>query len=289
MMLRQFCFILMIFLFIGIVTTANAVTIDTSAGYTVETYDNQPVASDTDSDTGTTGTISSSVDNSSYDLIGNASGDENGNTAALAHWMGGNANFVNVNGIAKWSETFTAETAGAYSWDFTITGGQLGWLSNLGPEDYMANYSISILLDSSEIWFSSATWEASSVYTTSGVDLDGVYNPSSVAPFGFGITGKAYTYGSSDHTVALGDYNIGDNIALSYILSVSTSGTAGETGSWAYIGDPGNLSTGAGITGSLQGGGQQDPIPEPTTMLLFSVGLLGIAGFSRRKKINVDS
>ena len=57
---------------------------------------------------------------------------------------------------------------------------------------------------------------------------------------------------------------------------------AGETGAWAYIGDPGNLSTSAGITGSLQGG-QQTPVPEPATMLLFGLGLLSVAGVSRKK------
>ncbi len=31
-------------------------------------------------------------------------------------------------------------------------------------------------------------------------------------------------------------------------------------------------------------GSRQMPVPEPTTLLLFGIGLLGIAGVSRKKK-----
>ena len=55
--------------------------------------------------------------------------------------------------------------------------------------------------------------------------------------------------------------------------SVDINWTASNPGDWTRL-----------ITAFSPGGGGTQPLPEPTTMLLVGIGLIGLAGFRRRKR-----
>ncbi len=87
---------------------------------------------------------------------------------------------------------------------------------------------------------------------------------------------------------SLGDIGPGDSLTFSYDFFAQASTGFGETGIFAAIGDPFNLSTGGGRFNLQIGDSSLPPpsaVPEPTTMLLLGTGLAGV-GAIRKKRQN---
>ncbi len=124
------------------------------------------------------------------------------------------------------------------------------------------------------------TWEADTIYD----EID------SLTSIDLTVLGHSYTLGEIDHA-PLGSWNMiyatvnGDGITTgsndfwirwnpatttAFDFRYATTGTAGIWGSLTF--------TTFSITGAPA------PVPEPATMLLFGLGLLGLAGVNRRKK-----
>ena len=159
-------------------------TIGTSANYTAPSHS---PSSESDTDTGSTGTVFSSVGDGVFDpstewnkIGAKASGNEDGYSAAFAGWrlwIGGD---ITADATVTWTDTLTADNgSGNYSWDFTITNGKL----NIGDWCWgpimTAGYNISFDVDGSNAWESSfkivGNKPSGLTTTKSGTDLGGVY------------------------------------------------------------------------------------------------------------------
>ncbi len=125
-----------------------------------------------------------------------------------------------------------------------------------------------------------------SVYNTDGglvaPDDTIFWSPDHINPIAFDETGAPSPYsevwtGSDEY--GLGRYILGGLPAATYGLINSNI-----SGYWMNFGekDTTNLLPVYAISGEIIAAGQ--PIPEPTTIVLFGLGLLGFAGVSRRKK-----
>jgi len=268
------------FLLVWTLTPAFALQMNTSAEYFL---DYTPPETATDPDTGSSGTVSSSVSSGDPQdfngIAASASGNDAGHIAADANYLlasGGMAHSADAS--VTWSESYTVGSAGNYSWDFNITNGKLtifDWCS--GPI-MRAGYEISILVDSSQVWasaFEVAGGMGGTITTQSGTDLGGVYFADD--PTWPNIMG--YEFSSYSGSLNLGYMNAGDSFDLAYTLNVYVGGPGFETGAEAYFGDPNHL-TGGGMDGELKGGGTT--VPEPATMLLLGFGLIGLAGLRRK-------
>ncbi len=268
-------------LFIVLIATdplqAATISTDTEATrtYTTPTYDS-------DSNSGTTGTISSTASVGSIvewsTSAASAAGNTSAQTAVSAQYLGAVAsNEHTANAMVNWSETYSIGSAGAYTWDFSITDGELSIQDDAYGPSMTAQYSIEIFANGTSVWNSAATLEGGKIgytLTETGTDIGGTFFGGS----GGGVleSNFGFTYGSYMGSAALGTYEAGDTLTLSYILSVGVSGPAYETGATAFFGDPGDLAGSPGMQGSLSS------VPIPGALWLLGSGLLGLFGWRRK-------
>lgn len=83
----------------------------------------------------------------------------------------------------------------------------------------------------------------------------------------------------------LPDIGPGETLVFSYEYLAQAGTGFGETGVFAAIGDPFNLSTGGGhFDIQARDSLPPNPVPEPTTMLLLSTGLAGIGALLKKRQ-----
>jgi hypothetical protein len=135
-----------------------------------------------------------------------------------------------------------------------------------------ASYRIELSLNGSVIFFSEAILQGGPgglALTESGTDLGGI--PFSDPDYPSNVRG--YRFDPLFTTIPLGNLSTTDVVV--YTMEVSVSGPNLETGGFARIGDPFDLTGG--------GSSIEFSVPEPGTGALLGAGLLGLATLGRRK------
>lgn len=187
---------------------------------------------------------------------------------------GGQSNIVTMANVG-WSETYTADGTGLYTFDFFLPG------ASLGIEDYgfgnplTASYLVTILLDGAQAFFSSARLTGNANggnLTLAGTELNR-------SAYGGGFM-YGWDFDPFAGSLDLGIFNLGDTFTLDYLITVSALGPGTESGASASIGDPSNLGGNRGI--SL--GFTPVAVSAPGTGLLFVVGLMVLGVFRPRLK-----
>ena len=178
---------------------------------------------------------------------------------------------------SNWEYTFSDPTSSS---DWNTTTGTAGWQT--GPAPFgNATGTVNGDFDYNTFWPADTIFNDGDLWVRTPVDLTGFLLATILWDLGVDNGYKLYLNG---------DLISSDNIG-------------GFTSRWEYSGDfsAGTLNQGVNIIalelddwGQLtafdmqitgdRGQGPPGVIPEPTTMLLFGFGLLGIAGVSRRKK-----
>ena len=266
-----------LFVVFAAISPLQAATISTHAGYVITT-----LPPEEDNDSGSSGTVYSHVsiwDGQWEESSASAVGDTNGNTAAYASYIGLYGWDYAFGANVEWTNTYTIDTPGAYTWDFSITDGELSIKDWCYGPIMTAHYDIEIFVDGASAWNSSAILSGGMIgytYMESGTDIGGIL---------FGDDGSTidnyfgYTYDNYEGSIALGSYNSGDTLELMYVLSVGVEGPGYETGASAFFGDPGDLEQGVGIQGSL------NIVPIPGALWLIGSGFLALVGLRRKFSI----
>lgn len=186
---------------------------------------------------------------------------------------------------ATFGEVVTNTTGATqdYFFDFNVVG------PLLEIDDYVfgpvatIQYDITIELDGAPIWSSAAALvggQPGFTLTQTGTDLGATFFCLSA-----GCTEATpgnrfgYTFGDFSDRLSLGAFADGASFTLETILDVSVSSPPFEMGGLALIGDPSNIGTAPGVSGSVSVG----VIPVPAAVWLFGSGLLGLVGLARRK------
>jgi hypothetical protein len=176
-----------------------------------------------------------------------------------------------------WQESPSA--AGPNSITLFIKAGELA-LSDFGSINFsnatFARYRIELRLNGSLVFFSEAILQGGAggaTLTESGTDLGGTVfvdpdYPSNV---------RDYRFDPLATTIALGNLTPAD--IVTYTMEVSVGGPNFETGGFARIGDPFDLSGG--------GSSIAFSVPEPSLALLLGGGLLGLASWRGRTRVRV--
>ncbi len=226
-----------------------------------------------------------------------ATGRDDNYIAATASYLGYRGyNTTETIANVLWESEVVTSSSGDQFWDFNIPAGGLGLTDNVGINASMpmsdmptAEYDFSILVNNIEQLSMGATYKGGEL----GQDYSDDRGPDRLDPIfsydpDYNFWGPAYlaSYDSYSGSIPLGVYDAGEAIKVTMMLTVKASGCAYETGAFAYFGDPGDLSGGGinGISGELHSGSPANPIPEPSSMLLFGAGLVGIAGARLKKE-----
>ena len=260
--------------------SAMALTVDTNSSITLDngrisTWDDPegPVSS---------GSILSNVTHSaladsawSSPGYAKAAANSDGKTAVAIDALGATGGDWTLSAISHTFDTITVSGSTAYTYDFSVDGPLLEIFDWCYGPSMMAGYTMEILVNGSSEWSSWATLQGGNDpgYTLiqGGTDLGATQ---------FSGSGYGYTFGNYSETLNLGTMTA--DFTIETIIAVATSFPGYECGARALIGDPGNLNNSPGFTGILQTGGPA-PVPEPGTILLFGIGLLGLAGVAQKK------
>lgn len=216
----------------------------------------------------------------------------------------GQANHFNESRF-RFTETITNTTAISqlFSMNFEISAGQLETtVSEVPPavgEFLQAEYSISISFNGASLYESGATLRqvgagdgTNTVESLSltGTSLGGVLtNPATGAPDSF-----LYSWNDFMGSVDLGELATGESGLLVYDILTRGSGEFDQCGSsgcgrtLASIGDPLDLSS-IGVPGDITSAPidvvPPSPVPVPAAVWLFGTALIGLVGFSKRRKV----
>lgn len=180
---------------------------------------------------------------------------------------------------SSWSDTVTNSSGGTlnYDFDFLFDGGVLA----LGGQGGTAMFTLDILLDSASIWSRAATLTGNPDGGIADLLANGGLDDGGMAHTLFFDQNDDYIQATFDPfggNLGLGAFGDGDSFDLTYNLEVwATSSDSGFVS--ASAGDP----FGVGFMGTLNTGSSA-PVPEPTTMALLGMGLLGMGTRRLRKK-----
>lgn len=177
---------------------------------------------------------------------------------------------MDFHGSTTWANVFTNSSGGAlaYDFDFLFTGGFMGLLHGGGTS--MLN--LDIQLDGTSIFSRSASLIGSPGLGTVVFDSGGLsHTVVNDNPSIFDVELDPFA-----GTLNLGTVNSGDSFELTYIMEVwaSTDDPFGYAD--VRVGDP----FGVGFSGTLN---PHAPIPEPTSMALLGLGLVGLGARRMRK------
>ncbi|MCF6284084.1 MAG: PEP-CTERM sorting domain-containing protein [Candidatus Hydrogenedentes bacterium] len=186
--------------------------------------------------------------------------------------MGPDVLEMDFHASSSWTDTVTNTSGGSldYDFDFFFSGGTL----ELGQNGGMAMFSLDILLDGSSIWNRTASLTGSPNGGSVVLDDGGLANT-------FVQPSPDFVYADFDPfggNLGLGSYGNGDSFSLTYNLEVWSSSIDQDSYVSARVGDP----FGIGFQGNIAN--PSAPVPEPASMVLMGMGLLGMGARRLRKK-----
>ncbi len=274
------------------VLPASALTIETNANYEVE---HNFFGTETDSDgpnTASSGSVESYVTYGSFIVEAgpaeegvsseeefgsfgdaNAFAADSGRLATGAYLLAeDDVSSMDFHATTSWSNTFTNTTGGNanFDFDFNFSGGRLDIDGNGG----MAMFSLDILLNGSSIWNRTASLSGNASLGTDVFDSGGLDHI-------LGGTGNYVTasFSAFSDSLDLGDFANGDSFELTYVIESWAKTDENFSYVSANVGDPFS----GGFSGAVSTSSSA-PVPEPTTMALLGMGIVGLGARRLRKK-----